>query len=107
MQGIQINSRLLEDFHSDVSVTWEVQFAPQFVVAWVTLAKVDTPNGNVESGIVQFRRRLASGGDETVDLGGGPFYSTNAVSGDRMTSITFALWVTHGLGKAESVVSFW
>jgi hypothetical protein len=107
MNGIQINSRTIDTNSDGQSITWEIQFPPQFVVAWVTLAKVDTPDGNIESGVVQFRQRTPSGADTTTNLDTGPFSSLNAVSAEQMTSVTFELWVAHGLGKAQSVISFW
>ncbi len=107
MNGIQINATQIDTTSDGQSTTWEIQFPPQFVVAWITLAKVDTPDGNVECGVVQFRQRMPSGADNTVNLNNSPFSSQNAVSGDQMTSVTFELWVAKGLGKAQSVVSFW
>jgi hypothetical protein len=89
---------------STQTVTFSVDFPPAPVLAKVTPSfymEYGSP-GMLGVQIVSFRRRLASGADETVSVGAAP-----AVSDPRMTSVTFAVFIYNCQGTVVLHVEFW
>ena len=89
---------------SSKTVTFTVDFPPSLVLAKVTPAfymEFAQP-GMFGVQIRSFRRRLASGADETVSTGADP-----AVSDPKMTSVTFALFIFNCQGTVVLHTEFW
>ena len=86
------------------TATFTVDFPPAPVLAKVTPAfymEFAQP-GMLGVQIRSFRRRLASGADETVSTG-----ADAAVSDPKMTSVTFALFIFNCQGTVVLHVEFW
>ena len=86
------------------TATFTIDFPPAPVLAKVTQAfymEFAQP-GMLGVQIRSFRRRLASGADETVSTGADP-----AVSDPKMTSVTFALFIFNCQGRVVLHVEFW
>ena len=86
------------------TVTFTVDFPPALVMAKVTQAfymEFAQP-GMLGVQIRSFRRRLASGADETVSVPADP-----AVSDPKMTSVTFGLLIANCQGTVVIHVEFW
>ena len=89
---------------SSKTATFTVDFPPNRVLAKVTPAfymEFAQP-GMLGVQIRSFRRRLASGADETVSTGADP-----AVSDPNMTSVTFALFIFNCQGTVVLHTEFW